>query len=156
TVAAAAALAKEVGDLNRITAIEIGTTQRGYRQAGSDPEKWKPTTKETADHSLPYIAARAMLDGAIDNDSYAPDKLRDPRTLALMGKITVKEDPAFAAPRGNAPPTRISATLNDGKQVTQVVDSMPGFPGQPMSRADVERKFRSNVGKRWSPRHTDE
>jgi 2-methylcitrate dehydratase len=156
TVAAAAALAKEVGDLNRITAIEIGTTQRGYRQAGSEPEKWKPTTKETADHSLPYIAARAMLDGAIDNDSYAGDKLRDPRTLALMGKITVKEDPAFAAPRGNAPPTRITATLNDGRQVTHVVDSMPSFPGQPMSRADVERKFRSNVGKRWSPRHTDE
>jgi hypothetical protein len=38
--------------------------------------------------------------------------------------------------------------------VTRLVDSMPGFPGQPMSRADVERKFRSNVGKRW-PQQTD-
>ena len=32
---------------------------------------------------------------------------------------------------------------------------MPGFPGQPMSRADVERKFRSNVGKRWPQQRTD-
>jgi 2-methylcitrate dehydratase len=31
---------------------------------------------------------------------------------------------------------------------------MPGFPGQPMSRADVERKFRSNVGKRWPQQRT--
>ena len=50
---------------------------------------------DTADHSLPYITARAMLDGDITNDSYAPDKLHDPRMLAFMRKITVKEDPAL-------------------------------------------------------------
>ena len=155
TVVGGVALAKEVGDLDRIAAIEIGTTRRGYQQAGSDPEKWTPTTKETADHSLPYIAARAMFDGAIDNDSYAPEKLHDPRILAFMRKITVKEDPAFAVPRGNAPPTRITAILDDGRRITREVDSMPGFPGQPMSRADVERKFRSNVGKRWPQERTD-
>jgi 2-methylcitrate dehydratase len=96
-----------------------------------------------------------MLDGRIDNDSYAPDKLHDPRVLAFMGKITVKEEAAFATPRGNAPPTRITATLEDGRRVVREVDSMPGFPGQPMSRADVERKFRSNVGRRWPPERTD-
>jgi 2-methylcitrate dehydratase len=155
TVAAAVALASEIGDLHRIAAIEIGTVRRGYQQAGSDPEKWTPQTRATADHSLPYIAARAMLDGRIDNDSYAPDKLHDPRVLAFMGKITVKEEAAFATPRGNAPPTRITAILEDGRRVVREVDSMPGFPGQPMSRADVERKFRSNVGRRWPPERTD-
>ena len=154
TVAAAVALASEIGDLHRIAAIEIGTVRRGYQQAGSDPEKWTPQTRETADHSLPYIAARAMLDGRIDNDSYAAEKLRDPR-FAFMGKITVKEEAAFATPRGNAPPTRITATLEDGRRVVREVDSTPGFPGQPMSRADVERKFRSNVGRRWPPERTD-
>jgi 2-methylcitrate dehydratase len=38
--------------------------------------------------------------------------------------------------------------LDDERQITRQADNMPGFPGQPMSRADVERKFRSNVGKR--------
>ena len=60
TVLAGIAIAKEVGDLNRITAVEIATTKRGYQQAGSDPEKWTPTSKDTADHSLPYIARAAM------------------------------------------------------------------------------------------------
>jgi 2-methylcitrate dehydratase len=155
TVPAAVALAKEIGDLDRVAALEIGTTRRGYQIAGSDPEKWAPDTKETADHSLPYIAARAMFDGVIDNDSYAGEKLHDPRLLAFMRKITVREDPAFATLTGAVPPTRLTATLNDGRRVTRLVDSMPGFPGQPISRADVERKFRSNIGHRWPQEQTD-
>jgi 2-methylcitrate dehydratase len=154
-IPAAVALAKEIGNLDRIVALEIGTTRRGYQMAGSEPEKWAPDSKETADHSLPYIAARAMLDGDIDNDSYAPDKLHDPRILAFMRKITVKADPAFATLTVNVPPTRMTATLDDGRRITRLIDSLPGFPGQPMSRADVERKFTSNVGKRWPREHTD-
>ena len=155
TVSAAVALAKDIGNLDQVAALEIGTTSRGYQIAGSDPEKWTPDTKETADHSLPYIAARAMFDGGLDNDSYAPEKLHDPRILAFMRKITVKEDPAFATLTINVPPTRLTATLEDGRRMTRLVDSMPGFPGQPMSRADVERKFRSNIGKRWPQQQMD-
>jgi 2-methylcitrate dehydratase len=155
TVPAAVALASEIGNLDRVTALEIGTTHRGYQMAGSDAEKWTPDTKETADHSLPYIAARAMFDGNLDNDSYAPPKLHDPRILAFMRKITVKEDPAFATLTVNVPPTRLTATLDDGRKITRLVDTMPGFPGQPLSRADVERKFRSNVGKSWPREQSD-
>jgi 2-methylcitrate dehydratase len=155
TVPAAVDLAKEIGNLDRIAAIEIGTTLRGYQMAGSEPEKWTPDSKETADHSLPYIAARAMFDGDIDNDSYAPEKLHDPRILAFMRKIAVKVDPAFATLTVNVPPTRLTATLEDGRRITRLVDRMPGFPGQPMHRADVERKFRSNIGKRWPQDRTN-
>src|SRR5580704_13204908 len=155
TVPAAVALAKAIGNLDRIAALEIGTTRRGKQIAGSDADKWAPDTKETADHSLPYIAARAMLDGDLDNDSYTPEKLHDPRVTALMRKITVKEDPAFATLTVNVPPTRLVATLNDGQRMERLVDKMPGFPGQPATRAGVERKFRSNIGKRWPRQQTD-
>jgi 2-methylcitrate dehydratase len=154
-IVAAIALAKEVGDLSRIAAIDIATTRRGFQMNASEPEKWAPNTKETADHSLPYITARAMFEGDINNDSYTPEKLHDPRIIAFMQKIRVKEDPAFATPAGNAPSARITATLDDGRSITRQVDNMPGFPGQPMSRADVERKFHSNVGKRWPQERTD-
>jgi 2-methylcitrate dehydratase len=154
-IVAAIALAQEIGDPGRITALEIATTRRGFQQTGSEPEKWAPDTRETADHSLPYITARAMFERDINNDSYAAEKLRDPRILALMRKITVKEDPAFAAVGGNAPATRLTATLEDGRRITQQVESMPGFPGQPLSRTDVERKFRSSVGNRWPFERTD-
>jgi 2-methylcitrate dehydratase len=153
-IVAAIEVAKEIGDLERIAAIEVATTRRGFQQAGSEPEKWAPDTKETADHSLPYLVARAMFDGDIGNDSYAPDRLRDPRILAFMRRISVKENPAFARPTGNAPPTRVTATLDGGRQVTRQVDDMPGFPGKPITRAEVERKFRANVGKRWPAERT--
>jgi 2-methylcitrate dehydratase len=147
-------LAKEIGNLDRIAAVEIATTRRGLQQTGTDREKWAPENRATADHSLPYIAARAMFDGDLTNESYAPEKLRDPRILAFMSKIKVIEDPAFAKPSGNAPSTRITATLDDGRKVARQVDNMPSFPGQPMSRADVERKFRATVGKAWPPERT--
>src|ERR1700693_5360613 len=65
-------VAREVGNLDRITAIEIATTRRGHEQAGRDREKWTPENRATADHSLPFITARAMFDGDTNKDRYAP------------------------------------------------------------------------------------
>jgi 2-methylcitrate dehydratase len=155
-IVAGVAIANEVGDLDRVAAIEIATTRRGYEQTGRDPEKWTPATRDTADHSLPYITARAMFDGDISNASYAPEKLRDPRILALMRKITVNEDPALTARTGpSTVPIRMTAILADGQRIIRQVDQVPGFVGLPMSRADIERKFRSNIGKRWPRERTD-
>ena len=154
-IEAAIAARRQVGDLDRIAVIEIATSRRGYEQTGRDPEKWTPENRDTADHSLPYITARAMFDGDISNASYAPDKLRDPLILAFMRKITVKENPAFAQLKGNAPSTRLTLTLVDGKEIVSQVDNLAGFPGQPMRRTDIERKFRSNVGGRWPNDRTD-
>jgi 2-methylcitrate dehydratase len=148
-------IAKAGGSLDRITAIEIATTSRGYQRTGSEPEKWSPKTRETADHSLPYVTARAMFDGDITNASFTPDKFTDPRMLAFMQKIKVSEDPVLSARTGGAVPTRVTAILADGNRISREVDYAPGFAEQPMSRAQVERKFRGNVGKRWSPERTD-
>jgi 2-methylcitrate dehydratase len=154
-IVAGIALAKKIS-VDRIAALEITAHPRGYEQAGRDPEKWTPQNRDTADHSLPYLAVRAMVDGDITNASYAPEKLRDPKILALMQKTTVKPDPAFAkTPKGNAPATRLTATLTDGSTVIQQVDDMPGFPGLPLDRAGMEHKFRSNSQGRWSPEKTD-
>ena len=142
-------VAKEVGSLDRISAIEIATTRRGYQRTGSEAEKWSPKTRETADHSLPYVTARAMFDGDITNESFTPQKFRDPAVLAFMQKIKVAEDPALTARTGGAVPTRVTAILVDGQRISREVDHAPGFAERPMNRADVERKFRGNVGKRW-------
>jgi 2-methylcitrate dehydratase len=72
-----------------------------------------------------------------------------------MRKITVKENLQFAPPPGSAPPTRITATFNNGRRITREIDMMPGFQGQSMSRVDIERKFRSNVSNRWAKEQTD-
>jgi 2-methylcitrate dehydratase len=153
-IVAAIEVAKEAGSLDRIAAIEIATTRRGYQRTGSEPEKWSPKTRDTADHSLPYITARAMFDGDITNESFAPNMFRDPRILAFMQKITVSEDPVLTA-RAGAVPTRVTAILVDGQRISREVDHAPGFAERPMNRAEVERKFRGNVGKRWPTERTD-
>jgi len=148
-IVAAIEVGREVGSLDQITTIDIATSRGGYERTGSEPEKWDPKTRETADHSLPYITTRAMFDGDITHDSFSEQKFRDPAVLAFMQRIKVSEDPALTSRTGGAVPTRVTATLSGGKRITREVDHAPGFAAKPMNRSDVERKFRGNVGERW-------
>jgi 2-methylcitrate dehydratase len=154
-IVAAIEVAKEVKSLDRIVAIEIATTDRGFQRTGSEPEKWLPKTRETADHSLPYITARAMFDGDITNESFSQQMFSDPKILAFMQKIKVSEDPVLTARIGAAVPTRVTAILADGQRITREEDYAPGFAERPMNRSQVERKFRGNVGKHWPQQRTD-
>jgi 2-methylcitrate dehydratase len=148
-------VAKQVGDLNRITALEIRTSKQGRFTAGLDREKWAPASSETADHSLPYVTVRAMLDGDIDLNSYRPDALHDPKALALMQRTTVVEDPELTKLFPKYYATIITATLDNGKTYTKRVDDVPGFATHPMSRADFEVKFRKNANPVIGPKQAD-
>jgi 2-methylcitrate dehydratase len=150
-ILAAAEIAKEIGDLGQIAAIALYTTDFTYRSAARDKEKWAPETKETADHSLPYVVARSMLDGKITLDSFSHDAIHDPKALALMAKMTANADPVLTAMMPKKIPIRMSATLKDGRVIARQVDAVPGLGGMPMQRGDFERKFSDNVGKIWSP-----
>src|SRR4029079_4826031 len=102
--------------------LQLECARGAHQQADSDPEKWTPENRDTADHSLPYITTRAMFDGDIDNDSYDPANLHDPRTLAFMRKIKVAEAPALTARTGpSVVPTRTTAILVDGQRVVREV-----------------------------------
>jgi 2-methylcitrate dehydratase len=144
-IPAAATVAHAIGDLSRIRAIEVRSTHLGWLMAGSMPERWAPATSETADHSLPYIVARAMLDGTITAESYAPAALRDPKAAALLKLITVHEDPTMTALVPKQSPNSVTATLDDGRVVSERVDDLPGFAGRPMQRAEAEAKFARNA-----------
>jgi 2-methylcitrate dehydratase len=143
-IPAAVKVAGAVSDLSRIRSIEVRSTHMGWLMAGSTPERWAPKTSETADHSLPYIVARAMLDRTITPASYAPAALYDPKAAALLKLITVHEDSALTAlaPRQ---PNSVTATLDDGRVITERVDDLPGFSGRPMQREDAEAKFERNA-----------
>jgi len=134
---------KEIGDLNEITSVEIASHEAGYTILGKDPERWTPATKETADHSLPYIVATALLEGKIDNSSYSPKKFMDPKTLSFLKKVTVVEDKDLTAMYPEAVANRITVKLSSGKVISKQVNYHKGHPKNPMSDQDVEKKFQS-------------
>jgi 2-methylcitrate dehydratase len=123
-----------------IQAIEVFANKFTWFEIGSEPEKWDPQTRETADHSLPYIFARAFVDGPITTRSFTDPKVRDPALRPLMSKLKVTVDDALEAmlPRMVL---RVVVTTIDGKEhAVEIVDPI-GHPDNPMQDKDIEAKF---------------
>jgi 2-methylcitrate dehydratase len=153
-IAAAAKLGASMPDPERVRSIVVGTTLAGKQYAADSKEKWAPETSETADHSLPYIVARSLLDHEISSASFTPEALHDPKVRGLLAKLTVEEDPALTKMYPQKIPTRITVTMDDGQVLAQQVDDLPGLGGRPMTRDDVEAKFRRNVRTIWPEQQT--
>jgi 2-methylcitrate dehydratase len=138
-------VAKQAGGVERITAVEIRTSHEGWFSAGMDAEKWAPETSGTADHSLPYVTARAMFDGDITVASYSQAALHDAKLRAFMKKIKVVDDPQMSKLYPKYYATVVTATRDDGQVFSKRVDDIPGSATRPMQRVDFAAKFRKNV-----------
>ena len=138
---------KKIRKPDDIASVEIASHEAGYTILGKDPEKWDPLTKETADHSLPYIVGMTLLEGKIDNSTYTQRKFRDPKVLEFLKKITVVEDKNLSAMYPEAVPNRVTVKLASGEVVSKQVDYHKGHPKNPMSDEEVEDKFRRLSGK---------
>ncbi len=132
---------KEIENPEDIVSVEIASHEAGYTILGKDPEKWNPLTKETADHSLPYIVGMALLEGRIDNSSYTEKKFRDPKILGFLKEITVVEDKTLSSRYPEAVANRVTVKLSSGKVVSKQIDYHKGHPKNPMSDEEVEGKF---------------
>ncbi len=141
---AALDLRKQIGGdpAKRIAFVGIETHEAGYTILAKDPEKWAPETRETADHSLPYIVAMALLEGKVDNETYSARKLKDPEVREFMKRVIVKEDKALTAAYPGSISNRITVKLDDGKTLVKQVDVPTGHPKNPMTEVEIERKFR--------------
>ncbi|HEV8540416.1 MAG TPA: MmgE/PrpD family protein [Nitrospiraceae bacterium] len=128
--------------LSSMTGIEIGSYDVAIEIIGRDREKWRPRTRETADHSFPYCVAVALLDGIVTLRSFGERRLGDPALHALMQKIRVVEQPEFRDWYPEAMPTRITVRTAAGKEYVKQVDFPLGHPRNPMSDREVEEKFR--------------
>lgn len=138
-----------------ISQILVETTARGA-DILSDPSKYQPTTKETADHSLPYVIAAAVADGNVLPDSFSDEKLKDPRIWDLLGKIKVVADPEIDAMFPGVKRARVSITTNSGETHTAQVDHAKGSPQNPMSDEEIVSKFRANAGDILSTEQQDQ
>ncbi|GAH79538.1 unnamed protein product, partial [marine sediment metagenome] len=83
-------------DPKEVKEVLVETTTRGA-DILSDPSKYKPTTKETADHSLPYCIAVAVAKGNVFPSDFEEDAFRDPLVWSLLDKIKVVANPEIDA-----------------------------------------------------------
>ncbi|MBI2291029.1 MAG: MmgE/PrpD family protein [Betaproteobacteria bacterium] len=128
--------------IDQIAEIKIETYREAVDMMGSDPSKWTPKTRETADHSLPYVVATVLLDGDIGDESFSAEKLKDERTLGVMSKIHVFEDTALSAQYPEASPCRLSIRTTEGRVVDVCVQYPKGHARNALDRAGIESKFR--------------
>jgi 2-methylcitrate dehydratase len=146
---AALQLRPQIGDLRAIASIDIHTFDAAVDIIGKDPEKWRPKTRETADHSLPYCTAVALADGEVTLAQFEPRRFTDPSLLELVAKIKVHRDPALSARYPNGIPNRLTVTMTDSRRFVREVEFPRGHARNPMTDAEVEHKFRTLVQPRY-------
>ena len=108
------------------------------------PEYWNPMSRETADHSFPYLIGAALVDGEITDRTFTPERYRDPVILALIQKVRLDTDLSYK----NDPRTfncRMEATLKSGEVVAVHQINPKGHPANPMSDREIEDKFLKQV-----------
>lgn len=134
-------LRKYVKDIREIEEINVETFDAAVEIIGSGEEKWNPTTRETADHSLPYIVAVALADGDIWMDQFDEKRIRDEKLLDLVKKVKVKENKDCTKLYPQAIPSIIEIKTKRGERWSKRLDYPRGHAKNPMSDKEVEKKF---------------
>jgi 2-methylcitrate dehydratase len=135
-----------------IAKVEIDIFDVAYHiiGGGEEGDKTIVETKEEADHSLPYMAAVAMLDGQVMPEQYKPERIRRPDVQDLLRRIKVRPVDEYSRRFPDEMPCRIIITLQNGRGVVREKRDFEGFFTRPMSWGTVVRKF-----ERLSAAHTD-
>jgi 2-methylcitrate dehydratase len=124
-----------------LRSIDVFASKFTWFEIGSEPEKWDPQTRETADHSLPYIFARALVDGPIRVSSFDEHAVRDPSLRPLMQKIKVIPDDEIEALLPQKTLIRVVAMAVDGTRHVIEIANPLGHPDNPMQDGHIEEKF---------------
>src|SRR4029434_11033084 len=125
----------------QLASIDVQTFWSAWHESGSEPAKWDPRTKETADHSLPSILAWTLKHGGITDKAFLPQSYLDPSIRPLMNIITARVDDEIEKDMPRTVRTRISATDRSGKSYEVHVVNVLGHEDNPLSALDLEAKF---------------
>lgn len=107
----------------------------------SDPSKYDPHTKETADHSLPYVIAAALVDRQVTPAQFEMSKIMDPTIRAQLKKVEVVADPEIEKVFPALQRVVVTITKSDGQSFTQQLDYPKGDPRNPLTDQEIEEKF---------------
>ncbi|MHA7281138.1 MmgE/PrpD family protein [Arthrobacter sp. MDT2-2] len=145
----------EATDPDNVESVVISTSHHTHYVIGSganDPQKYDPAaSRETLDHSIPYIFTVALQDGRWHHeDSYAPARAARPDTVALWRKVTTVEDPEWTRRYHSLDIAEkafggsVEITLTDGTVIRDEITVADAHPlgARPFARADYIAKLR--------------
>jgi len=107
----------------------------------ADPSKYDPRTKETADHSLPYVIAAAVADRQVTPIQFTDAKIMDDRIRAQLPKVKVIADPEIEAVFPELQRVRVVVRTSDGREVEKQLDYPKGDPRNPLTDDEISGKF---------------
>ncbi|MES2561917.1 MAG: MmgE/PrpD family protein, partial [Pseudomonadota bacterium] len=111
-----------------------------------DIDKWEPKTRESADHSMPYTVAIALLHGDVEEKHFGEDYLRDPQVRALTQRVKVKATDEADRRMPEAMYCRMQLVTMAGATHTAIVEYHKGHWKNPMPDAQLEAKFKKLAG----------
>lgn len=131
------------GHPEEIEAIKIDIFDVAYHIIGGGEEgnKQQVRTKEEADHSLPYMAAVALLDGEVSPAQYMPERIVREDVQSLLRKVTIQPVEALSKRFPAEMPCRLRITLKDGRVLSREKQDYEGFHARPMSWEKAVAKF---------------
>jgi 2-methylcitrate dehydratase len=140
-VEASLELRKQIKNVDEIEQITVQSHDAAVDIIGSSPEQWKPTSRETADHSLPYLTAVALADGEVTTRQFEPQRYTDAKLLKLVAKVKVERNAELSGKYPQEVGNIVTLKLRDGKTLTKRVDVPLGNAKKPLSDAQVEQKL---------------
>lgn len=125
---------------DEIEEVEVTTIARAV-DILFDPHKYEPTGRETADHSLPYCVARAIIDRKITTQTFSDEKINDPLLKEVIYKIKGKASQEFEQMFPAKQPSRVIVKTKSGAAHEVYLEYPKGDPREPMTTDDIENKF---------------
>jgi 2-methylcitrate dehydratase len=131
---------------DQIETVTLTTLAQAY-DILFDPHKYRPESRETADHSLPYCIAAALVDHKITTQSFSDEKLKDPRIWEVIDKIKGEPSQEFEKMFPAKQPSKVVVKTKDGREFSEYLEYPKGDPREPMTMEDLDNKFEGLVGK---------
>jgi 2-methylcitrate dehydratase len=154
-VEAALGVRQQLATVEDIQEVHIKTLQTAVNIMAGDAEKWHPTNRETADHSMPYTAAVALKYGTVEPRHFSPEYWSDPRLLELVQKVkvSVSEEANRRAPEAML--STVEVVNSSGQRLAAEVAYHRGHYKNPMSDQEIEAKFRALAQDSLTSRQVD-
>ncbi len=137
---------EKISNPAEIAEVRIETGATAVRLMAGDPDKWKPATRETADHSMPYTVAVALIHGTVADHHFGNEYLNDPDIRALTRRVKVEVSEEANRRMPEAMLCKLTLVTTSGAAHTSSVEYHKGHWKNPMTDGEVEAKFRGLAG----------